>query len=484
MDHPDTRPIRIVIGAMGGEGGGLLTQWMADLCESQNFEVRYTYVPGVAQRTGATTYYLETWPNFSEHNTNQSMVCALMPCPGDVDLVLSTEAVEAGRALQAGFITRSRTTVVSSSHRAYAVAEKASPGDVRIDPEYLLSAVAAQCQRLVHFDMAACAAATGSIINAVLFGAVAGAGVLPFSRQAFTASIQRSSVAVAANLAGFDLGFAIASGESKDLPTTITESSPARAQPTTQALAAMKDTFPPDIHDLLRMAMERLADYQDSAYVQLYLNRLQAVLEADRANGGEQRGYTLTRETGRWLVRLMAYDDIIRVADLKTRRQRFTRLREEVRANENQIVRVVDYFKPGTDELISILSPKLAKRVLSFSARTGFGNRGFPIKVKTDTVSGFLALRIIAGLRSRRTRSYRYFKEQAAIENWLRQLLGAARRDYNLALEAAACAGLVKGYGQTHLHSAGRFEAILKKIPQIDASALRTLRETTLDTSA
>ncbi|MEE1557949.1 MAG: hypothetical protein V1245_00955, partial [Arenicellales bacterium] len=151
MDHQSERPIRIVIGAMGGEGGGLLTRWMADLCESQNFEVRYTYVPGVAQRTGATTYYLETWPRFADHDTNQSMVCALMPCPGDVDLLLATEAVEAGRALQAGFITRSRTTVISSSHRAYAVAEKTAATDIRTDQEVLLSAVESHCQRLVCF---------------------------------------------------------------------------------------------------------------------------------------------------------------------------------------------------------------------------------------------------------------------------------------------------------------------------------------------
>ncbi|HJP07468.1 MAG: indolepyruvate oxidoreductase subunit B [Acidiferrobacteraceae bacterium] len=477
MNHRNTRPIKIVIGAMGGEGGGLLTQWMADLCESQNFEVRYTYVPGVAQRTGATTYYLEAWPAFSDHNTNQSMVCALMPCPGDVDLLLSTEAVEAGRALQAGFITRSRTTVISSSHRAYAVAEKIAPGDARIDPEFLLKTVATHCQRLVQFDMAACAAAAGSIINAVLFGAVAGAGVLPFSRQAFIATIQRSSTVAAPNLAGFDLGYAMASDESKDLPGAITAAKSTRSKPTAQALAAMEDMFPPDIHDLLRMTMERLVDYQDDTYAKLYLDRLQTVLEVDRANGGKSRDYTLTRETGRWLARLMTYDDIIRVADLKTRRQRFIRLREEVSAFEHQVVHVADYLKPGLEEFVSILSPKLAKWVRSFSARTGFGVNGFPIKIKTSTVSGFLALRIIAGLRSRRTRSSRYLKEQATIEDWLAQLLGAARRDYGLALEVAACAGLIKGYGQTHLHSAGRFRAILEKIPKADADTLRRLRE-------
>ena len=476
MDHQSERPIRIVIGAMGGEGGGLLTRWMADLCESQNFEVRYTYVPGVAQRTGATTYYLETWPRFADHDTNQSMVCALMPCPGDVDLLLATEAVEAGRALQAGFITRSRTTVISSSHRAYAVAEKAAPGDVRTDQQALLSAVESHCQRLVCFDLAACAAATGSIINAVLFGAVAGAGALPFPREAFTAAIERNTIAAAANLRGFDLGFAIAAGETTDIPVTVTSPTPARAQPTTKILAMMENAFPPDVHEVLRRGMERLIDFQDDTYVQAYLDRLQPVLETDRDNGGEDRGYALTRDTARWLVRLMAYDDIIRVADLKTRRSRFARVRNDVRASDSQAVRISDYLKPGLDELVSILPPKLASRILSFSTRSGFGTSGFPMKIKTSTVTGFLTLRAIACLRSRRSRSYRYVIEQSKIENWLDQLLAAARRDYDLALEVAACAGLIKGYGPTHRRSAGQFEAVLEQAPQVNASTLRELR--------
>jgi indolepyruvate ferredoxin oxidoreductase beta subunit len=172
----------------------------------------------------------------------------------------------------------------------------------------------------------------------------------------------------------------------------------------------------------------------------------------------------------------MAYDDIIRVADLKTRRSRFARVRDDVRASDSQVVRISDYLKPGLDELVSILPPKLASRILSFSTRSGFGTSGFPMKIKTSTVTGFLTLRAIACLRSRRSRSYRYVIEQSKIENWLDQLLAAARRDYDLALEVAACAGLIKGYGPTHRRSAGQFEAVLEQAPQVNASTLRELR--------
>ena len=57
------------------------------------------------------------------------------------------------------------------------------------------------------FDMAAIAEATGSVISAVLFGTIAGAGVLPFPRQAFEGAIKRGGVGIKASLAAFTAGF-------------------------------------------------------------------------------------------------------------------------------------------------------------------------------------------------------------------------------------------------------------------------------------
>ena len=51
-----TRPITIAILAMGGEGGGVLADWIIDLAENNHYLAQLTSVPGVAQRTGATIY--------------------------------------------------------------------------------------------------------------------------------------------------------------------------------------------------------------------------------------------------------------------------------------------------------------------------------------------------------------------------------------------------------------------------------------------
>src|ERR1041385_1486930 len=126
MAAEKTRP-RAIKGAslaMGGEGGGVLADWIVDLAEHGNYLVQTTSVPGVAQRTGATIYYLELFPRAAAKAAGKDPVLALVPVPGDVDVVIASELMEAGRAVQRGFVTPDRTTLVASTHRVYAMTEK------------------------------------------------------------------------------------------------------------------------------------------------------------------------------------------------------------------------------------------------------------------------------------------------------------------------------------------------------------------------
>src|SRR5690606_34614741 len=127
--------------------------------------------PGVAQRTGATIYYVEM---IEEPADGSYPVLSLMPSPGDVDIVIGAELMEAGRAMQRGLVAPDRTTLIASTHRAYAVQEKSVPGDGIADPQKVYEAARVAAKRVVAFDMAALAERTGSAISAVLFGALAG----------------------------------------------------------------------------------------------------------------------------------------------------------------------------------------------------------------------------------------------------------------------------------------------------------------------
>ena len=210
QDGP-ARAIRIAILAMGGEGGGVLANWLIDLAETNGHVAQMTSVPGVAQRTGATIYYIEMFPE-ALIQPGQSPVLAQMPMPGDVDLVIASELMEAGRAIQRGIVTPDRTTLIASSHRVFAMTEKIALADGRVDEKALLLACRTAAKHFVSFDMMQMAERAGSVVSAVLLGAVAGARALPFSRDQFEQTIERGGVGVAASKRAFSAAFDAGSG--------------------------------------------------------------------------------------------------------------------------------------------------------------------------------------------------------------------------------------------------------------------------------
>src|SRR3569833_1748995 len=202
-----TRPLAIAVLAMGGQGGGVLVDWIGALCEAQRWVAQATSVPGVAQRTGATVYYIEALPLPADAPEGLRPVLSLMAVPGEVDIVIGAEFMEAGRAIQRGLVTPDRTTLIASSHRAYAVVEKQAPGDGIGDAATMLKAAEATARQLVAFDMAAVGDKTGSAISAVLFGALAGADALPFARESYEATIRDAGIGVEPSLRGFAAGY-------------------------------------------------------------------------------------------------------------------------------------------------------------------------------------------------------------------------------------------------------------------------------------
>ena len=204
---PKVRPITIAVVALGGEGGGVLADWIVDLAQHGGYLAQTTSVPGVAQRTGATIYYVELFPKVAAQAAGREPVLGLLPMPGDVDVVLASELMEAARAVERGFVTPDRTLLVASTHRVFAMTEKIALADGRADAAALFAACLDAARHLVAFDMAAIAEATGSVVSAVLFGALAGSGALPFPRPAFEAAIRRGQVGVDKSLMAFGAGF-------------------------------------------------------------------------------------------------------------------------------------------------------------------------------------------------------------------------------------------------------------------------------------
>jgi indolepyruvate ferredoxin oxidoreductase beta subunit len=463
------RPITIAIVALGGEGGGVLADWIVDLAQHGGYLAQATSVPGVAQRTGATVYYVELFPKTAAQAAGREPVLALMPVPGDVDVVLASELMEAARAVERGFVTPDKTLLIASTHRMFAMTEKIALADGRADAAALLAACRDAARQLVAFDMAALADATGSVLSAVLFGTLAGSGALPFPRAAFEAAIRRGGVGVNSSLAAFGAGFEAAQGGEAAIPTAAVDDGNKRdaSQPMRDLLGDVERDFAGEARTIVIAGVERLADYQDIAYASDFLARLERFREIERQCGdGSGR---LLAETARQLALAMAYEDTVRVADLKIRASRFARVRAEVQIEDGQILEIAEFFHPRTQEIADTLPAGLGRWLIRTSWPRGVLDRltRKGKTVKTTSISGFLLLYLLSRLKPLRRRSLRFVTEQAALAAWLDLVAETARVDYALALQVARMRGLVKGYGDTHERGRDKFDKLVAVLPRL-----------------
>jgi len=463
-------PIKILIAALGGEGGGVLTDWIVSAAAEAGYPVQSTSIPGVAQRTGATTYYIEIFPTPARELNGKRPVLALTPGVGDIDLAVASELLEAGRTVANGFVTPERTQLIASTSRAYATDEKIAMGDGRLDPKQLTEAITANAHDTIFIDMATLAKESGSVVSAVMLGAMAASDRLPLSAAQLEAAIRADGKSVDANLRGFRAGLAAA--QAKAAPPIATDGKKHAPFTLSAIEQPVAREFDGPAQEIVLEGVRRLADYQNLAYVQLYLTRLKPIAEADARAGMQGR---LLREVARHLAVRMSFEDVVRVAEAKIAPKRLARIAREELGVTDEPFTVHDFLKPGIEELTQLLPPVIARPILRIAEKKGWRGRVyFGMQIQTTSVFGYLRFLTLAKLRGLRPYGIRYKDEQAQIESWLKLIVEAAQRSGELALEIAECARLIKGYGDTHARG-------LKNYAAIEARVIRPALQGSLD---
>jgi indolepyruvate ferredoxin oxidoreductase beta subunit len=453
----------------------VLAGWITEAAAESGLIVGRTSIPGVAQRTGATTYYIEIAPRSGA----KAPILGLNPAPGQVDVLLATELLEAARMVQAGYVTPKRTLVIAADRRVYATDEKIAMGDGRASEEQLRGAISKLSRRLVLADLAATAEAARSQLNVVLLGVLAGLRVLPIEAEAFRATIRAEGKAVEANLRGFEAGLEVAASPSprasptfRHPPSTGGEGRgeglhtlPAQPQPAprpSSPSAGGAREFPLEALAVVREGVARLTDYQSEAYAQLYWARLHRFVGKPGADG------PFLAELARHLAVRMSVEDVIRVAQLKLRVARLARVAREAGARPGDIVDITEYLKPGPEEVLGLLTPGLGRWAL---ARVRH-DRSWPLKVKTTRLSGFLRLKFLAGLKFWRPRTLRFAEEEAWIARWLDLVERTLAVDPAAAREVVATAALVRGYADTYKRGLASWSRIADEVvePALDGA--------------
>jgi indolepyruvate ferredoxin oxidoreductase beta subunit len=473
------RPVTVLIAALGGEGGGVLTDWIVAAAMKADLPVQATSIPGVAQRTGATTYYVEIYPETHAALHGKRPLFGLYPSPGGVDVMLASEVIEAGRALEGGYVTPDRTTLAAATHRIYAIAEKQAMADGRFDVSRILEAARALARKPILFDLTQSSARDLSL-NAVLLGIAASAGALPLVREHFEAAIRDGGIAVEANLAAFAKGCEL--GANGVPPELLPHDDRARGVPAgAEALiGTVRRDFSGPTVAIVEEGLRRATDYQDAAYARLYYDRVRRIAALDHAGA-------VTAEVARYLALWMTYEDVIRVADLKSRPERFAKVRREVRARPGEPLRITEFLKPGIDEVSAVLPAPLGRTLERWAERRGWQFH-LPMRLQSTSISGYFRLWALARMRRFRRASHRFVEEQQAIEEWLDAIDRALPVSPDLAREIALCARLLKGYGDTYRRGRANYRRIFADavLPALahpgDAAAARVhaLREAAL----
>jgi indolepyruvate ferredoxin oxidoreductase beta subunit len=169
----------------------------------------------------------------------------------------------------------------------------------------------------------------------------------------------------------------------------------------------------------------------------------------------------------------MVYDDVIRVADLKTRAVRFSRIRTEIGVSDDEVLYLTEYFHPRAQEVCAMFPARWGRLVESsprlFRWLNRRVNRGR--RIRTDNVLGFMQLYMIAGLRRWRRRLLRHAVEQQHMQTWLNSVLTTVSTDYDLAVEMIRCHRLVKGYSDTHARTLSKFDRVMAAAIDLRGSA-------------
>ena len=205
----------------------------------------------------------------------------------------------------------------------------------------------------------------------------------------------------------------------------------------------LPDGLPDSLSSIVDDGISLLMDYQGAAYAKLYVERLQRFI------GRVDVSPAMLAEIARLLASRMAYQDAIRIAQLKL-------------AQFNQTgVRSVENVRLRFDELVDTLPAVAADPVLTVLGYLGWLHKQVSIPFSTASLWGIRRLKMEAWLRRWRMFSIRYAEERVWVERWLHMIARCLAKQPQSVSAVIQTATMVQGYGDAYRQGLADWHAII-----------------------
>ena len=469
--------IKILIPAVGGQGGAVLTEWIIKALEIEEYDVQGISLPGLSQRGGSTTFYIEAYPKDSD----EKIVFSQFPLPGHIDLILSQELLELGRILKEGFGSED-TTIISSTYRIYSTLEKLPISSGIYSDEVLTKFAQEFSNRFIGIDALKVAEDNGMnqlAANAILFGALSSSFVLPVKKESYQKAIEAVGVSSNSNLEAFGIGYDYVIKNESDTQAEDKDEQPDNEylkyiklkdrDKVDQLKSRLSGKYPDFMIPLINEALYRLTDYQSARYAESSLEKLEGFRETDESS--PDNNFKLSEYVLKNLALLMSYEDGIRVSELKIRGERFRKIKRDMQIRDDQLFNVVDYLKPDAEEVYGLFPNIVVAPVLYLMDSRLFKKiwtRKDPLTVAqkptTTSVFGFFRVWMLTKFKFMRPYSYRFKNEHKIIRLYLNSVEKLAEADYELGVMTARSGSIIKGYGRVRRRTMDTFERLINNI--------------------
>jgi len=211
---------------------------------------------------------------------------------------------------------------------------------------------------------------------------------------------------------------------------------------------SLPENLPAVAAPVVTEAIARLIDYQGPSYAQLYVDRLKRFVGRPGIDTAD-----LT-DIARLMVMRMAYEDPIRIAQLKLAEHQTAAVAALASADG-------DRKRFRIDELIGALPALAAEPVLDVLEWAGWTHAPISIRYSAASRFGLRRLKIEAGLKRWRLFSIRYAKERVWVERWLHMIDRALTKQPQAAPAIIRTADMIQGYGSLYRHGLADWHAII-----------------------